>query len=151
MSYAVSCHSSDAEIAEWLKGSAWEPIAYVIRRRAGGLFVEIEGDTDTGAWFRRAVFNDNGNGLTVTTRTGGTVRLTGGVRSDTCYVIHNGTNWGFWWVTNFAARDIRDIEGADFQCDGRGGAKGIFRLQRGNTMVNLRPAACSDNSPAGVP
>ena len=145
VSYAISCLNSDAAIADWLKGSAWEPIRAVI---GVDVITYVE---DTNSWLRRAVFNDNGNGLTVTTRTG-TERLTGGVRSDTCYVIHNGTDWGFWWMRNTSAV-LREIEGADFQCDGRGGSKGTFSLQRGSrdTAVDLRPAACDDDSPAGVP
>ena len=45
------------------------------------------------------------------------------------------------------------MEGADFQCNGRGGSRGTFRLQRrtDSESVELRPAACDDDSPAGAP
>ena len=81
VSYAVSCLNSDAVIANWLKGSAWYPIR---TRWLGSARITVE---NTASSFRRAVFNDTATALTLTLRTGGTERLTGGVRSDICHVI----------------------------------------------------------------
>ena len=97
MSYAVSCHSSDAAIANWLKGSAWESEPSTSGVPAG---------------FSRAVFNDTATALTLTLRTGGTEQLTTGGRHDTCYAITaNDTvtrsgggvspRWRFLWHSDF--------------------------------------------------
>ena len=153
VSYAISCRNSDAVIADWLKGSAWEPIRRgepIRSDRWGGLLESHVEDTDS--WLRRAVFNDDGNGLTVTTRTGGTERLTGGVLADSCVEIHNGTDWGFYWSVGI-------WEGVDHLCNGRGGTVGSYYLNRNRGTdsaksihnFRLRPAACDDNSPLGVP
>ena len=153
VSYAISCHKSDAWIADWLKGSAWEPIrrGEPIRSDRGPWWLETHVE-DTDSWLRRAVFNDDGNGLTITTRTG-TERLTGGVRADSCVEIHNGTDWGFYW----SGRGTWETQ--DHRCDGRGGAFGSYYLNRNRGTdsaksihnFELRPAACDDDSPFGAP
>ena len=163
VSYAMDCYSSDATIANWLKGSAWEPVSWSRsqRRYIGG---------SSNHWFSRAVFNDNGNGLTVRTRwdyeakkhVDRTERLTGGIRQDGCTQI-KGTGWAFWWDYIYAD-DEEVVEGEDFQCDGQGGARGLFSLQRIGVPPQtdpslerpplnswVRPVACSDDSPAGAP
>ena len=141
VSYAVSCHSSDAEIADWLKGSAWRPVRLVRRNLENRYY------GDTNSWLRRAVFNDSGNGLTVTTRTGETERLAGGVRTINCVEI-KGDGWAFSWTHE----DLDEVEGEDFQCDGRGGTKVRYYLVHDtHGSASLRAAACGDNSPAGAP
>ena len=123
VSYAVSCHSSDATIANWLKGSAWESEPSTSGVPAG---------------FSRAVFNDTATALTLTLRTGGTEQLTGGVRHDSCFIIvANDTvtnsrgsvrpRWSFFW-------------GSDFGCDGR---LDIYRDDgSARELASLKAAAC---------
>ena len=99
---------------------------------------------DTGPWFTRAVFNDNGNGLTVTTLTGGTVRLTGGVRADWCHGIV-ATGWDFYW--NF--EEIGE-EGKPFKCQQPNQHSKYWLYMKDGRYRHteaLRPAGCSDNSP----
>ena len=139
VSYAVSCHSSDAVIADWLKGSAWEPIRPIPTSRWYPGYIYMW-DGNSNYPLRRAVFNDSGNGLTVTARTGGTERLTGGVRTDKCNEI-KGDGWSFEW----SHRDLDEVEGSDFQCDGRGGTKVGYWLNHDvHGHGTMRAAACSD-------
>ena len=143
VSYAVSCLNSDAVIANWLKGSTWYPT----RTRWLGTFRSVEEDTNSS--FRRAVFNDTATALTLTLRTGGTERLTGGVRSDICHVIaasetltglggYVNPRWTFAWRTGSQPWKVE--EGSD--C-GRGFSLHIFddngRLRE---SASLKSAAC---------
>ena len=130
VSYTRDCYSSDAEIANWLKGTAWEPVNY--NSYLGRYYLH------SNSWYRRAVFNDTATALTVTTRydfatdtrVAGTERLTGGIRLDSCNQIR-GPDWAFVWAYHYAD-DEEVVEGKDVQCDsdGRGRVRGGFSLSR---------------------